>query len=136
MVDDFNRSRPTFESLVRDFCHHYDAKVEQSYRMHTRYERPYDYFVDPKRADVMSYREELHRNSVPVFTVSIPADCLEKIVSQDANFRRHGEVDYVWVEMMRRKEALEHRIRSSNPAVKKAYENYSLLLNMVKDEYK
>lgn len=125
-----------FEQQLRDFCHYYDAKARQSNKRYHRLDHSYvDYFTNPANADFMQYSSSLRDYTVPMYEVDLPADKLERLLELDQLMRAHGR-DLDWVEQLKEKERFEHFVRSSNPAVKKAYENYSLLLNMVKDSYK
>ena len=125
------------ERKIQEVCRYYDAKYRRSNKNYARMDRRHvDYFTDPYRADIMRYEDTLRTSFVSMYEVDIPEDSLEKLIDVQYEYLRNGGIDFRWVEEMRAKEELEHRIRSTNPAVKKAYENYSMLLNMVKDEYK
>ena len=131
-----SRNLPPFEQQLKDFCKFYNANARPSNKRYARVDYRYpDYFVDPYRADVMSYEQSVRYNSIPMYEVDLPIDSLEKIVQNENEFI-HRKVDFEWVDQMREKERLESFIRSNNLAVKKAYEKYSMLLNLVKDQYK
>lgn len=122
--------------MVNSFSKHYECKVQQTQKQYARYDRPIDYFVDPRRADVMSRSSSISYSAVPVVEVSMPLDRFEALIDIDDKFRQGRQFDPARFEEILEKERREAMIRHANPAVKKAYENYSMLLNLVKDEYK
>lgn len=132
-----NAKTKTTSELVNEFSKTYEAKVVKSHRKYARTPyRPVSYFVDPARADVMSYQDTVHYQTIPIIEIDIPEDSFERMLELDSKFRSVRGFDPRWFEQMIDRERLEAAIRQSNPAVKKAYENYSMLLNLVKDDYR
>ena len=95
-----------------------------------RYHPP-QFFTDPKRADIitrnMTYETEC------VYTVEIPEGRLRALIEMEQRFfkwQRHnrGEVDMFQTLMDKERE--EAYYRSASPAVQKAYEQYSIMLNL------
>jgi len=129
----YQAPNPSFSDRLGRFCKAYDAKATITKRDYARSGYETDFFNDPYRADIMQQR--YYQNRVPIVELDIPADALERVLANDEKIRER-QVDFDWIDRMRDKEDLESRIRASNETVKKAYEKYSMLLNMVKDSYK
>ena len=95
-----------------------------------RYHPP-QFFTDPERADIitrnMTYETEC------VYTVEIPEGRFRALVELEQRFFKwqhhsRGEVDMF--QTLIDKEREEAHYRHTSPAVKKAYEQYSIMLNL------
>jgi hypothetical protein len=96
-----------------------------------RYSPP-QFFTDPTRADVF-VRDHLNYETEQVYTVEIPEGRFRALIEMEQRFfkwQRHnrGEVDMFQTLMDKERE--EAYIRSTKPAVQKAYEQYSIMLNL------
>jgi len=72
------------------------------------------------------------------YDILIPKDNFHALAEIDQRMndvivKSRGDQDYI--NHMKRKEMIEIKARNNNPAVKKAWDNYSTLMNMVWDEY-
>lgn len=115
-----------------DFCRNYEVNVLNDSKRRARYSPP-RFFTDPERAD-MFVRDHTTYETEQVYTVEIPEGRLEALVEMERRFfkwQRHtkGEIDMF--ETLMRKEREEAYLRSTNPAVQKAWEQYSIMLNLV-----
>jgi hypothetical protein len=115
---------------LKDFCRNYEVNVLNDSKRRARYSPP-QFFTDPERADIitrnMTYETEC------VYTVEIPEGRLRALIEMEQRFfkwQRHnrGEVDMFQTLMDKERE--EAYYRSASPAVQKAYEQYSIMLNL------
>ena len=116
---------------LKQFCENYEVRVLNDQKKRARY-RPPQFFTDPTRADLIR-NDLLDYETENVFTMEIPEGRLRALVELERRFfkwQKHsrGEVDMF--EMLMEKEREESYLRQSNEAVKKAYEQYSLMLNL------
>lgn len=124
------------EKEIDRFCRNYEAEVKADPRPHMRYPKT-NYWEFPNRADVMKISYETY--TVPRIQISMPEDRFRVLLEMEERIDKmmdDSKYERDWILTMMEKERKESIIRQTNPAVKKAYENYSLLLNMVKDHYK
>ncbi len=116
------------------FCCNWDIQLRHSSRTIRRYK--------PTQINMYKDNEEFHK-----FPITEDIECYELLIPKD-NFHALAEidqrmndvivksrVDQEYVSHMKRKEMIEIRARNNNPAVKKAWDNYSTLMNMVWNEY-
>jgi hypothetical protein len=115
---------------LQDFCRNYEVNVLNDTKRRARYSPP-QFFTDPERADIitrnMTYETEC------VYTVEIPEGRFRALIEMERRFfkwQRHnrGEVDMFQTLMDKERE--EAYYRSASPAVQKAYEQYSIMLNL------
>ena len=114
-----------------EFCENYEVRVLNDQKKRARYHPP-RFFTDPDNAsiirdDLVSYETER------VFTLEIPESRLRALIELEQRFfkwQKHakGEVDFF--DMLMSKEREEAAFRFSKEAVQKAYEQYSLMLNL------
>lgn len=95
----------------------------------------YDLFVNPANYNEMnSLAQSIAYETEPLYTVEIAESELDRLAKFEQqvfnNMEDHGHLNLFEV-LMRQKEE-ESRLKESYPAVKKAYEHYSLLLNLAK----
>jgi hypothetical protein len=115
---------------LKEFCRNYEVNVLNDSKRRARYNPP-QFFTDPERADIitrnMTYETEC------VYTVEIPEGRLRTLVELEQRFFKwqhhsRGEVDMFQTLMDKERE--EAHYRHTSPAVKKAYEQYSIMLNL------
>ena len=116
---------------LKRFCENYEVKILNDQKVRAKYHPPV-FFSDPTRADmirndIVEYQHE------KVVTIEIPEGRLRALMELEQRFwkwHRHstGEVDMFQVLMDKERE--EAYCRQTNEAVKKAYEQYSLMLNL------
>jgi len=116
---------------LKDFCRNYEVNVLNDSKRRARYSPP-QFFTDPERADVF-VRDRMTYETEQVYTVEIPEGRLRALIEMEQRFfkwQRHnrGEVDMFQTLMDKERE--EAYYRSTSPAVQKAYEQYSIMLNL------
>lgn len=115
----------------KQFCENYEIKVLNDTKLRARYHPP-RFFTDPENAsvvrnDVVDYETE------HVYTIEIPESRLKTLAELEKRFfkwQRHTKNEVDFFEMLMSKEREESAIRYQNEAVQKAYEQYSLMLNL------
>ena len=113
------------------FCENYEVRVLNDSKRRARYHPP-KFFTDPSRADLIR-NDIVEYETEKVYTVEIPEGRLRTLVELEQRFfkwQEHtkGEVDMF--EILMDKEREEAHYRFTNEAVKKAYEQYSIMLNL------
>ena len=118
------------DNKLKDFCRNYEVNVLNDSKRRARYHPP-QFFTDPERADIitrnMTYETEC------VYTVEIPEGRFRALVELEQRFFKwqhhsRGEVDMFQTLMDKERE--EAHYRHTSPAVQKAYEQYSIMLNL------
>ena len=115
---------------LKKFCKNYEVKVVNDTQRYARY-RPPSFFTDPKRADTIR-NDMIDMQTETLFTVQIPESRLKALVELENRFYNHRNSDGMrdMFETLMDKEREEAFYRNSNAAVQKAYEQYSMLLNL------
>lgn len=118
------------DEKLNAFCKNYEVKVVNDTGRYARY-RPPTFFTDPTRADII--RNDLQDfQTETLYTVQIPESRLKTLVEMEHRFHNNhmdrGRRDMF--EVLMEKEREEAFYRHTNEAVKKAYEQYSMLLNL------
>lgn len=113
------------------FCQNYEVRVLNDSKRRARY-HPARFFTDPMRADIIR-NDIIEYETEKVYTVEIPEGRLRTLVELEQRFfkwqaHNKGEIDMF--EMLMDKEREEAHYRHTNAAVQKAYEQYSLMLNL------
>lgn len=116
---------------LKDFCRNYEVNVLNDQKRRARYHPP-RFFTDPARADIIR-NDIVEYETEPVYTLEIPEGRLRTLVELERRFfkwQKHsrGEVDMF--ETLMNKEREEAHYRHTNAAVQKAYEQYSVMLNL------
>jgi hypothetical protein len=116
---------------LEQFCNNYEVRVLNDSKRRARYHPP-RFFTDPERADIVT-RDTVSFETEQVYTLEIPEGRLRALVELEQRFfkwQRHtrGEVDMF--QTLMEKEREESHYRHTNPAVQKAYEQYSIMLNL------
>lgn len=128
----------TQNTELNKFCYRYEARVEQTGRYHRRQEfspwRIQDYY------NTSAGQQAIFQNitEVPVVAITLPEDRLgaliehEKRVTDMIERKPMYPTKYSILEHIIQEHEEECRLRYTNPALKKAWENYQMLLRMVK----
>jgi hypothetical protein len=116
---------------LNQFCQNYEVRVLNDQKRRARYHPP-RFFTDPERADIIR-NDIVEYETEPVYTLEIPESRLRTLIEMERRFYKwqhhsQGEVDMF--ETLMNKEREEAHYRHTNAAVKKAYEQYSMLLNL------
>jgi hypothetical protein len=116
---------------LKDFCENYEVRILNDQKRRARYHPP-RFFTDPERADIIR-NDIVQYDTEKVYTLEIPEGRLAALVEMEQRFfkwQRHstGEIDMFQTLMDKERE--ESHYRHTNPAVQKAYEQYSLMLNL------
>ena len=116
---------------LNQFCNNYEVRVLNDSKRRARYHPP-RFFTDPMRADIIE-KDTLNFETEPVYTLEIPEGRLRALVEMEQRFfkwQRHSQGEVDMFEMLMDKEREEAHYRHNNQAVQKAYEQYSLMLNL------
>ena len=113
------------------FCENYEIRVLNDQKRRARY-HPTRFFTDPERADIIR-NDIVEYETERVLTMEIPEGRLRTLVELERKFfkwQQHskGEIDLFQTLMDKARE--ESHYRHTNEAVKKAYEQYSIMLNL------
>jgi hypothetical protein len=93
----------------------------------------YNYFTDNSDYNVVS-SSILPYETERLFTIEIPESELDRIKDFESqvfnNMKTHGSNHYMMFDLMMEQKQKEKQLRDKYPAVKKAYEHYSLMLKL------
>jgi hypothetical protein len=115
----------------KQFCENYEVCVLNDQKRRARYHPP-TFFTDPERADIIR-NDIVQYETEKVITMEIPEGRFRTLIELERRFfkwQRHsaGEIDMFQTLMDKERE--EAHYRHTNPAVQKAYEQYSMMLNL------
>ena len=112
------------------FCKNYEVKVVNDAQRYARY-RPPTFFTNPERADIIR-NDIIEYQTEKLYTLQIPESRLQTLIEMEKRFYnwRSGDAPRDMFETLMDKEREEAHFRHTNEAVKKAYEQYSLMLNL------
>lgn len=115
----------------KQFCENYEVRVLNDTKRRARYHPP-KFFTNPERADIIR-NDIVEFETEKVITLEIPESRLRTLVELEKRFYKwqhhtRGEVDMFQTLMDKERE--EAFYRHTNPAVQKAYEQYSIMLNL------
>ena len=116
---------------LKDFCRNYEVNVLNDQKRRARYHPP-RFFTDPSRADIIR-NDIIEFETEPVITLEIPESRLRTLVEMERRFfkwQRHSQGEIDMFETLMNKEREEAHYRHTNAAVQKAYEQYSVMLNL------
>ena len=118
------------DEKLKDFCKNYEVKIVNDNGRHARY-RPPTFFSYEKDAGVIRNDLEDLRTE-RLYTIQIPESRLTTLMELEKRFYNHRNSEGMrdMFETLMDKEREEMHFRNSNPAIKKAYEQYSILLNL------
>ena len=116
---------------LKDFCRNYEVNVLNDQKRRARYHPP-RFFTEPSRADIIR-NDIVEFETEQVITLEIPEGRLRTLIEMERRFfklQRHsqGEIDMFQILMDKEREGAN--IRHTNTAVQKAYEQYSIMLNL------
>jgi len=119
------------EENIKQFCHHHSIRVLDTNKRASRYHKVnINYFKDP--LDFNRVYEDIVFDSEPLYTVEIAESELERIANFESevfnNMKKQGH--YRMFETLMEQKEREQFLRDKYPAVKKAYEHYSLMLKL------
>jgi hypothetical protein len=117
--------------VLKKFCEQHRIRVlDTNKRAHKYHKINVKYFRDP--ADFNRIYEDVVVDSEPLYTVEISESELERLAEFEDqvfnNMKQHGHHNMFEV-LMEQKEH-EKYLKEKYPAVKKAYEHYSLILKL------
>jgi hypothetical protein len=116
---------------LKDFCRNYEVNVLNDQKRRARYHPP-RFFTDPSRADIIR-NDIVEFETEQVITLEIPESRLRTLVEMERRFfkwQRHSQGEIDMFETLMNKEREEAHYRHTNAAVQKAYEQYSIMLNL------
>lgn len=116
---------------IDQFCKNYEVQIVDDQKRRARYHPP-RFFTDPMRADIIQ-KDTIEFETEKVFTIQIPESRFRALVEMEQRFfghHTHGYRDADMFAILMDKEREEAHYRHTNPAVQKAYEQYSMLLNL------
>lgn len=113
------------------FCKNYEARILNDQKRRARYHPP-RFFTDPECADTIRH-DIVEYETEKVYTIEIPEGRLRSLVEMEQRFykwHKHGSDQIDMFQTLMEKEREEAYHRQTNPAVQKAYEQYSIMLNL------
>ena len=113
------------------FCENYEVRVLNDSKRRARY-HPARFFTDPSRADLIR-TDIIEYEHEKVYTVEIPEGRLRTLVEMERrffNYVAHHDKPIDLFQTLMDKEREEAHYRHINTAVQKAYEQYSIMLNL------
>lgn len=116
---------------LKDFCRNYEVNVLNDQKRRARYHPP-RFFTEPSRADIIR-NDIVEFETEQVITLEIPEGRLRALVEMEQRFfkwQRHSQGEIDMFQILMDKEREEANIRHTNTAVQKAYEQYSIMLNL------
>lgn len=116
---------------LKDFCRNYEVNVLNDSKRRARYHPP-RFFTEPERADIIR-NDVVEFETERVYTLEIPEGRLRALVELERRFfkwQRHSQGEVDMFQILMDKEREESFYRNTNPAVQKAYEQYSIMLNL------
>ena len=116
---------------LKDFCRNYEVNVLNDSKRRARYHPP-RFFTEPSRADIIR-NDIVEFETEKVITLEIPEGRLRTLIEMERRFfkwQRHSQGEIDMFETLMNKEREEANIRHTNAAVQKAYEQYSIMLNL------
>ena len=119
------------DNKLKNFCENYEVRVLNDQKRRARYHPP-KFFTDPERADIIR-KDIVEFEDERVYTVEIPEGRLRALVELEQRFfkwQHHTRSEVDMFQTLMDKEREEAFYRNSNEAVKKAYEQYSMMLNL------
>jgi hypothetical protein len=116
---------------LKDFCKQHRINILDTHKRAHRYQKiNINYFRNP--ADFNMIHQDIVYDSEPLYTVEVAESELERIAEFEEqvfnNAKKTGHYDLFNI-LMEQKEH-EKYLRNKYPAVKKAYEHYSLILKL------
>ena len=116
---------------LNKFCENYEVRVLNDSKRRARH-HPARFFTDPMRADIIQ-KDTVTYETEKVYTVEIPEGRLNTLVEMERrffNYVAHHDKPIDMFQTLMDKEREEAHYRYTNQAVQKAYEQYSIMLNL------
>jgi hypothetical protein len=116
---------------LNQFCENYEVRVLNDSKRRARYHPP-KFFTDPSRADLIR-NDIIEYETEKVYTVEIPEGRLRTLIEMERrffNYVEHHDKPIDMFQTLMDKEREEAHYRHTNVAVQKAYEQYSIMLNL------
>jgi hypothetical protein len=118
---------------IKNFCSDHRIRVlDTNKRAHVYHKVNLNYFRDPSNFDMVQSHIDVVRDTEPLYTVEIAESELERIAEFEQqvfnNAKRTGHYNMFQAVMEQKEE--EKYLRDKYSAVKKAYEQYSLMLKL------
>jgi hypothetical protein len=120
------------EDNLKKFCENYEVRILNDTKRRARYHPP-RFFTDPMQADLIR-NDIVEYETEKVIALEMPESRLRALVEMERrfyNWQRHTKTEVDMFETLMNKEREEAYLRATNPAVQKAYEQYSIMLNLV-----
>jgi hypothetical protein len=117
------------DEKLKKFCENYEVKIVNDQKRYARYRRP-QFFTEPLNASII--QDTMDMQTEKLYTVDIPESRLNTLVEMENRFMNFRNSDHSrdMFELLMDKEREEVHYRHTNAAVKKAYEQYSIMLNL------
>ena len=117
------------DEKLKKFCENYEVKIVNDQKRYARYRRP-QFFTEPLNASII--QDSMDMQTEKLLTVDIPESRLNTLVEMENRFMNFRNSDHSrdMFELLMDKEREEAHYRHTNAAVKKAYEQYSIMLNL------
>ena len=117
------------DEKLKKFCENYEVKIINDQKRYARYRRP-QFFTEPLNASII--QDTMDMQTEKLYTVDIPESRLNTLVEMENRFMNFRNSDHSrdMFELLMDKEREEYHYRHTNEAVKKAYEQYSIMLNL------
>ena len=119
------------ETILKEFCTaHAIVVLDTNKRAHRFSKMNLKYFQNPLDYNIIN--DHISYETEPLYTIEISKSELEKIASFESQVFRHMKAKghYDLFHMMMQQKEEEKQLVNRYPAVKKAYEQYSLMLKM------
>ena len=119
------------DNKLKNFCENYEVRVLNDTKRRARYHPP-KFFTDPERADIIR-NDIVEYETERVITMEIPEGRLQTLIDMEKRFfqwHHHTKTEVDLFQTLMEKEREEAYYRNTNPAVQKAYEQYSIMLNL------
>lgn len=123
---------------LEQFCYRYDARIEQTGRYYRRAEPSPWRVNDYPDTSVVKQANFMNLTEVPIVAITLPEDRLNALIEHEKRVTDMIELKPMYIskysvlEHIIQEHEEESRLRHTNPALKKAWENYQMLLRMVK----
>lgn len=123
-------------TTTEEFCRRYEARVERTGRYHRRAEPSPWRISDYRETSSIADERFLHFVEVPLVAITLPEDRLGALIEHERRVTDMIErkpmypTKYSVLDHIIREHEEECRLRSTNPALKKAWDNYQLLLRI------
>ncbi len=121
------------KDVKQEFCEQHRIRVlDRNKRAHRYQKVNLNYFRDPGNFDRIQSHINIVHDTEPLYTVEIAESELERIAEFESqvfnNMKETGH--YRMFEMLMEQKEQEKYLRTKYPAVRKAFEHYSLMLKM------